>query len=69
MGKSCRNCIYRRPLTAGDHGKACMYLHDTGKVRTCSSDKCTVKITAAQANQLKEKGMIINQHFEEAFKK
>ena len=69
MGKNCRNCIYRRSLTAGDHGKACMYLYDTGKVRPCSADHCTVKLTAAQEKQLKEKGMTINQDFEEAFKK
>lgn len=42
--KSCRGCVYRRPIGGGkDNYKVCHYLHDTGKPRGCPADHCNKK--------------------------
>ena len=43
--KSCKGCIYNRPLTFEGSGQQryCLYCYDTGKPRGCPPEKCDKK--------------------------
>ena len=41
--KNCENCIYYRQLGDERSLYACMYCHDTGKMRRCEPEICTKK--------------------------
>ena len=40
--KTCRGCIFYRPLSAG-HEMACHYMLMTGEKRGCPAENCTKK--------------------------
>ena len=51
--KSCKGCIYNRPLTFEGSGQQryCLYCYDTGKPRGCPPEKCDKKAIKADCEQ------------------
>lgn len=48
--KTCRGCIFYRPLSAG-HEMACHYMLMTGEKRGCPPENCTKKRALSAATE------------------
>lgn len=46
--RSCKGCIYRRPLGSHPSFTLCHYLIDTGRVRGCPAENCSKKLAASK---------------------
>lgn len=50
MAKTCKGCVYYRPLSESSRGKPyCNYILDTGEPRRCPAENCDKKLTLEEA--------------------
>ena len=56
MAKTCRGCVYYRPLSWGEPTLCCHYALDSGKLRDCPVENCEKKLTLEEVMKKLTKG-------------
>lgn len=49
MAKTCRDCVYYRPLSGGEPTLCCHYALDNERLRDCPAENCEKKLTLEEA--------------------